>query len=216
MRLPAPPQQTRSNGFVWKGTVMATTTAPAPPIVVPALRPLYFVRFGFALIWAVVVLLTASSIGPASATLLVIYPLFDAGAAAVDARSSRASRSVVVRPLLGLYVNIAISVIAALGLVFAVSSGIPAVLRVWGVWAVVAGLVQLLVALRRRDLAGQWAMIASGGISTLAGISFVLQAAARHASLRSLAGYALLGGIFFLVSALRLGRNANRRTTGST
>ncbi|SNQ51877.1 Integral membrane protein (fragment) [Frankia canadensis] len=49
-------------------------------------------------------------------------------------------------------------------------------------------------------------MIASGAISTLAGISFLLQAATSHPSLRNLAGYALLGGIFFLVSALRLGR----------
>lgn len=173
---------------------MTTTTA----VGTPALRRLYFIRFGFALIWAVALFLTASSIGPVSTTLLVIYPLFDMAAAAVDARSSRA---------MGLYVNIAISGIAAGGLVFAVSSGIPAVLRVWGVWAVVAGLVQLIVALRRRDLGGQWAMIASGAISTLAGIWFLLQAAAPQASLRNLAGYALLGGIFFLVSALRLGRN---------
>jgi uncharacterized membrane protein HdeD (DUF308 family) len=172
---------------------MTTTTT-----VAPALRRLYLVRFGFALIWAVVLFLTASSIGPVSATLLVLYPLFDVGAAVVDVRDSRAT---------GLYVNIAISVLAAGGLVFAVTSGIPAVLRVWGAWAVAAGLVQLVVALRRRDLGGQWAMIASGAISTLAGASFFLQAAAPHASLRNLAGYALLGGVFFLVSALRLGRN---------
>jgi uncharacterized membrane protein HdeD (DUF308 family) len=53
-------------------------------------------------------------------------------------------------------------------------------------------------------------MIVSGAISTLAGISFLLQASVPHASLSNLAGYALLGGIFFLVSALRLGRNAGR------
>lgn len=189
---------------------MTTTTAPAAGTVALALRRLYFIRFGFALIWAAVLFLTASRVGPVSATLLVIYPLFDVTAAVVDARSSRASR-----PARGLYVNIAISVIAAVGLVFAATSGIPAVLRVWGVWAVVAGLVQLTVALRRRDYGGQWAMIASGAISALAGISFVLQAAAPQASLRNLAGYALLGGIFFLVSALRLGRNTSRSTGGS-
>jgi uncharacterized membrane protein HdeD (DUF308 family) len=188
---------------------MTTTTAPA--VAALALRRLYFVRLGFALIWAAVLFLTASSIGPVSAALLVIYPLFDVAAAVVDARSSRASRSV-----LGLYVNIAVSGIAAVGLVFAVTSGIPAVLRVWGIWAVVAGLVQLIVALpRRRDLGGQWAMIASGAISTLAGSSFLLRAAAPHASLSNLAGYALLGGIFFLVSALRLGQNASRSAGGS-
>lgn len=188
---------------------MTTTTAPAPAsapdAIASALRRLYFVRFGFALLWAVALFSTASSIGPVSATLLVIYPLFDVGAAVVDARSSRASGSA-----RGLYVNIAISGLTAVGLAFAVASGIPGVLRVWGAWAVTAGLVQLIVALRRRELGGQWAMIASGGISVLAGLSFLRQAAAPDPSLSSLAGYALLGGIFFLVSALRLGRNAGR------
>jgi uncharacterized membrane protein HdeD (DUF308 family) len=56
----------------------------------------------------------------------------------------------------------------------------------------------------RRRLGGQWAMIVSGGISTVAGISFVAQAGRDAASVRGLAGYALLGGIFFLASALRL------------
>ncbi|AXB44493.1 hypothetical protein [Amycolatopsis albispora] len=175
---------------------MTTTTAAAP-----ALRRLYFVRFGFALVWAVALFLTAASVGPVSATLLVLYPLFDVGAAVVDARSSRAGRSAP-----GLYVNIVISGLAAAGLAFAVTSGIPAVLRVWGVWAVTAGVVQLVVALRRRALGGQWPMITSGAISTLAGAAFFLQAA--DGSLRNLAGYALLGGVFFLVSALRLGRAA--------
>ncbi|MFF4780050.1 hypothetical protein ACFY3E_02020 [Streptomyces griseorubiginosus] len=188
---------------------MTTTTAPAPAsapdVVASALRRLYFVRFGFALLWAVALFSTASSIGPVSATLLVIYPLFDVVAAVVDARSSRASRSAP-----GLYVNMAISGLAAVGLAFAGASGIPGVLRVWGAWAVTAGLVQLIVAVRRRELGGQWAMIASGGISVLAGLSFLRQAGAPDPSLSSLAGYALLGGIFFLVSALRLRRNASR------
>jgi uncharacterized membrane protein HdeD (DUF308 family) len=188
---------------------MTTITAPIAATGAPVLRRLYFVRFGFALIWAVALFLTASSIGPVSAALLVIYPLFDVGAAILDARSSRASTATV-----GLYVNVAISTIAAVGLVFAAISGIPAVLRVWGAWAVVAGIVQLIVALRRRKLAGQWPMIVSGAISTLAGISFFVQAAAPLASLRNLAGYALLGGIFFLVSALRLGRNTSRSANG--
>lgn len=182
---------------------MTTTTAPAIATVAPALRRLYFVRFGFALIWAVALFATAKSIGPVSAALLVLYPLFDVAAAIVDARSSRTRQSPV-----GLYANIAISAIAAAGLAFAVASGIPAVLRVWGVWAILAGVVQLVVALlRRRTLGGQWAMIASGAISTLAGTSFFLQAAAPHATLTNLAGYALLGGIFFLISALRLDRS---------
>jgi hypothetical protein len=180
----------------------STTTAPAEATVATGLRRLYFVRFGFALVWAVALFATASSIGPVSATLLVLYPLFDVAVVTLDAASSRAGGSA-----LGLYVNIASSSIVVVGLVVAVNSGIPAVLRVWGIWAVVAGLAQLVVALRRRMLGGQWAMIVSGAISTVAGISFFVQAAGPHPSLRNLAGYALLGGIFFLVSALRLSRS---------
>jgi hypothetical protein len=51
-------------------------------------------------------------------------------------------------------------------------------------------------------------MIISGAISTIAGTSFVLQATQPNASLVNLAGYAALGGLFFLVSAVRLGRSA--------
>ncbi|RSM74592.1 hypothetical protein DMH04_39745 [Kibdelosporangium aridum] len=169
--------------------------------VAPALRRLYFARFGFALVWAGLLFATASKLGPVSITLLVLYPLFDVAAALVDIRSSRAAK-----PSPGLYVNIAISGLAGIGLAVAATSGIPAVLRVWGIWAVVSGLTQLVVGISRRELGGQWAMIISGAISTIAGTSFVLQAAQPNPSLISLAGYAVLGGVFFLVSAVRLRR----------
>ncbi|WP_030436752.1 hypothetical protein [Actinoplanes subtropicus] len=167
-----------------------------------ALRRLYLVRFAFALVWAVLLFVTGSGLGALSVSLLVLYPLFDAAAAVVDLRSSRSA---------ALYVNLAISSLAAVGLAVACSAGIPAVLRVWGAWAIGSGLIQLAVGVSRRHLGGQWPMILSGGISTLAGTSFILQAAADGASLRSLAGYALLGGIFFLTSAVRLGRTAVAR-----
>jgi uncharacterized membrane protein HdeD (DUF308 family) len=185
-----------------------TTTTPAATGVAPTLRRLYFVRFGFALVWSVLLFLTASSISPPAAVLLVLYPVFDVAAAVVDARSSRVD--VAGGSATGLYVNIAISALAAVGLAVALTSGIPAVLRVWGVWAVVAGIVQLVVAVRRRRLGGQWAMIASGAVSVLAGVSFFLMASRTGASLTNVGGYALLGGIFFLVSALRLGRAVGR------
>jgi uncharacterized membrane protein HdeD (DUF308 family) len=182
---------------VTTSTVAASTNA-------PALRRLYFVRFGFALVWAGLLFTSASKLGPVSVTLLVVYPLFDVAAALIDVRSSRAAK-----PALGLYVNIAISGLAGVGLAVAAASGIPAVLRVWGTWAVVSGLTQLIVGLSRRALGGQWAMIISGAISTVAGTFFVLQAAQPNASLVNLAGYAALGGLFFLVSAVRLGRFGN-------
>ncbi|MGM1064441.1 hypothetical protein [Saccharothrix sp. Mg75] len=180
---------------------MTATTAPTATGLAPALRRLYLVRFAFALAWAGSLFATASGIGPVSGALLVLYPLFDVAAAVVDARSSRTTGST-----RGLYLNIAISTLAGVGLAVAVTSGVPAVLRVWGAWAIASGIVQLVVGVGRRGLGGQWAMIASGGLSALAGTTFVLQASGEGASLGTLAGYALVGGIFFLVSALRLGR----------
>jgi uncharacterized membrane protein HdeD (DUF308 family) len=77
---------------------------------------------------------------------------------------------------------------------------------VWGTWAIVAGVLQLVVALRRRGMGGQWPMIASGALSTLAGASFIAMASADDPTVGVVAGYAVLGGIFFLASALRLRR----------
>ncbi|MFE4451221.1 hypothetical protein [Streptomyces sp. NPDC056796] len=182
---------------------MATQTSIAPAAAVPtALRKLYLLRFAFAALWAAALFATADTLGPLSATLLVLYPLFDVACAVVDVRSARANDG----PVRGLYANIALSTLTGIGLAVAATSGIPAVLRVWGLWAVTAGLVQLIVGVVRRQLGGQWAMIASGAISTLAGASFVAQASKDDASLSNLAGYAFLGGVFFLVSALRLKR----------
>ncbi|MFB9467201.1 hypothetical protein [Streptomyces cinereospinus] len=187
----------------------ASASAPAPTASDPAaLRRLYFLRFAFAAVWAVLLFASADSLDLLSATLLVIYPLFDVACAVVDVRSARANRG----PVRGLCANIALSTLTAAGLAAAATSGIPAVLRVWGVWAVTAGLVQLIVGVLRRGMAGQWPMIASGAVSTLAGGSFTARAGQDNASLSALAGYAFLGGVFFLVSALRLGQadKANR------
>ncbi|MDX3355284.1 hypothetical protein PV703_18620 [Streptomyces sp. ME01-24h] len=168
-----------------------------------ALRRLYFVRFAFALVWALVMFTMAEEITPFGAVLLVLYPAFDVGAAVYDAKVSRSTGS----PTL-LYVNVAVSSITAVGLAFACASGVPAVLRVWGAWAVVAGLVQLIVAIPRRRMGGQWPMILSGGISVLAGASFVASAGADDPTLSSAIGYAIPGAVFFMLSALGLGRAA--------
>ncbi|MBM9503278.1 hypothetical protein [Actinacidiphila acididurans] len=169
----------------------------------PALRRLYFVRFGFAIVWAALLFANRSHLGALGITLLVVYPLFDVAAAVVDMRSSGATG-----PIRGLQANIAISAIATVGLAIAGASGVPAVLRVWGAWAIVSGAVQLIVGLSRfkGTMGGQWPMMLSGGISVLAGASFILGASASNPKLTNVGGYAILGGVFFLVSALRLGR----------
>jgi uncharacterized membrane protein HdeD (DUF308 family) len=165
------------------------------------------VRFAVQIVWAVVLVLTAAAgLTPLTITLLLVYPLVDVVAALVDHRASRGTG-----PATLLVVNVVLSLLAAIGLGFAVASGIAAVMVVWGLWAITAGAVQLVVALRRRSLGGQWPMILSGGISVLAGIGFVASAMSSM-SLAGLGGYAVLGGVFFLVSALRLGRTTTRAT----
>ncbi|MEU6390430.1 DUF308 domain-containing protein [Streptomyces sp. NPDC046939] len=182
------------------------TAAPGVTNTAAALRRLYFVRFGFAIVWALVMFTMASEITPVGAVLLVLYPLFDVGAAVVDARASRATGAPGSPTVL--YVNMVVSLAAAVGVAIAAASGVPAVLRVWGAWAILSGLVQLIVAVPRRAMGGQWPMILSGAISVLAGASFVASAGADEPALTSAVGYAVPGGIFFLVSALRLGRAA--------
>src|SRR6201995_9927 len=182
-------------------TTMPTVAAPGFAAAASTLRRLYFVRFAFAIVWALVALTPAKPLGPLAATLFVLYPLFDVASAIVDARASRSTGV----PIL-LYVNIAISVLAAIGLAFAAASGVPAVLRVWGAWAIVAGLIQLIVGVPRRKVGGQWPMIISGGISVLAGGVFIATASADHPALTSAIAYAIPGAIFFLISAIRLGR----------
>ncbi|MCS0600782.1 hypothetical protein NX794_05995 [Streptomyces sp. LP11] len=181
----------------------SSIAAPARAVAdTAALRRLYLLRFAFAAVWAVLLFASADTLGPLSGTLLVVYPAFDVACAVVDIRTARANRG----PVRGLYTNIVLSTLTAAGLVAAATSGIPAVLRVWGAWAVTAGLVQLIVGVLRRGMAGQWPVIAGGALSTLAGTSFIVQAGKGDASLSTLAGYAFLGGVFFLVSALRLGQ----------
>lgn len=171
-----------------------------------ALRTLYTARFAFAIVWAVLVVVSAVALpGPLNAltaTLLVLYPVADLVAAVVDRRTSCAPA-----PTL-LVVNMVLSGLAAVGLLVAVMSSASVVLLVWGLWAITSGAVQLVVGLRRRALGGQWAMIVSGGISVLAGAAFTAQSAGSSASVVGLAGYAVLGGVFFLISALRLRRAA--------
>ncbi|WP_345366098.1 hypothetical protein [Actinoallomurus liliacearum] len=199
-------QPTGTNTLSLKGTSVDTLAGTAPTSAPAVLRKLYLLRFAFAAVWAVLLFATADTLGPLTATLLVIYPLFDVACAVIDIRSAQVNG----RPVRGLYVNIALSALTGIGLAIAATCGIPAVLRVWGAWAVTAGIVQLIVGAVRRQLGGQWAMIASGSISILAGASFVAQAGEDGASLSNLAGYAFLGGVFFLVSALRLGRTRTK------
>lgn len=170
------------------------------------LKTYYFTRAIVAAAWVV---LAFSSVGAASLAgiLLVFYPVWDALANLIDgARSGGLAKN---RTQL-------FNVVASLVVAAAVCVALPDmnhVLAVFGVWAILSGLLQLGTALRRRKVYGaQWAMILSGAQSALAGAAFIFQAQTPVVpSIATIAGYAGFGAFYFLVSALLLSIGAWRR-----
>ncbi len=73
----------------------------------------------------------------------------------------------------------------------------------FGVWAISAGLFQLLTGARRWRLGAQWAMVLSGAQSMLAGAFFLKRATdAAVPGVADIAPYAAFGAFYFLVSAI--------------
>lgn len=172
----------------------------SPTTVSGALRRLYLVRFGFTIVWAALLLLTAGTAGPFLTLLLIAYPLFDAASVLWQLRSE----NVVRRARISQWVNVIVSVLVAIALGWASTVSASIVLTVWGVWAIGAGLPQLITAIRNRRAGGQVPQMLSGGLSVLAGGAFLAQGLQGNGLIAGVAGYALLGAVFFLISAIRL------------
>ena len=181
-------------------TIALDTTTPVPGTsITQSLRTLYATRAGFAFVWAALLFTTRSP--TFAGALLVSYPAWDAALTALDLRRGAPQGRALQ------WTNFAFS--AATAVAIGLASGVVQTITVFAAWAIVAGLLQLGVGLsRRRQLGGQWAMILSGGQSALAGLSFLAMAHTPDASVQKLAPYAVFGGLYFAVSAFRLGRAA--------
>ncbi|MBB5791137.1 hypothetical protein [Jiangella mangrovi] len=180
-----------------------TTVESAPlPQLTATLRRLYLVRFAFAAAWAATLLLTAPGTGPLLTVLLVVYPLADAAAVLWQLRSDRHTPG----PRVAERINVAVSLAVAIALGWASTVSVAAALGVWGAWAATSGLAQLVAATQRRRSGGQVPQILSGAISVVAGLAFLAQSFQDADSISGVGGYAMLGGIFFLISAIRLSR----------
>jgi len=177
-----------------------TSTSASTSTFGASLRRLYFIRFAFAVIWAGLVFATVTTAGPVLTVLLVVYPLFDAGAVLWQLRANPDSQ----RSKAAEWVNIVVSVVVAIALGVASTISIAAALAVWGAWAAGAGIPQLIAAIRNRRSGGQVPQMLSGGISVFAGSGFLFQGLQGADNIAGVAGYATLGAIFFLVSAIRL------------
>lgn len=178
------------------------TDAPSPQSETRWLKSYYTLRFLFSAAWAAGAFAVGGSGVPGiAAALLIAYPAWDALANYLDARRSGGfARN---RPQAA---NAAISFATTVAVVLALGRSTDAVLAVFGIWAIVAGLLQLGAAVSRWKRSGaQWAMILSGAQSALAGSFFVVKAKAGGApALEMIAGYASIGALYFFISAFWL------------
>lgn len=190
-------------------TSSTTTTTPTPS----GLRSLYLIRVAFSLIWVALVVTTSASLVSTdrptviAAVLLVIYPLWDVIATLLERRMASTGSTDRVGTT-----NVALGLAtAAAGMIIAVFSTIGTVLLVFGIWGLLSGAIQLVVAIRRRRTVGaQWPMVISGGLSVLAGASIAAMSASATSSLSTVAGYSAFGAFWFLVSVIALSIRSRR------
>ncbi len=175
-------------------------------IYAQSLRNLYFTRTVVQLVWAGIILATAVANPPLAAGFLILYPLWDVACTLYDLRTSAETDSPTAR-----YVNVALGVLAALGIALTVFRSPQQAVVTFGAWAFAAGLAQLAVGIsRRREFGGQWAMILSGLQSTAAGIAFVSGALHGTRHIKDLGGYAIFGGVYFLIAGILLQRRLSK------
>lgn len=158
----------------------------------------YALRGLISIAWVVATLTIGSASAMVAAVLLVIYPAWDAVANVIDARRNGGLRRNPTQSF-----NTIISSLTTVAVVIALAHSTHAVLGVFGVWAVLSGLLQLATAVRRRKRAGgQWVMVISGAQSAAAGANFLREAGATELpNVVDIAPYAAFGAFYFLMSA---------------
>jgi uncharacterized membrane protein HdeD (DUF308 family) len=115
------------------------------------LKRYYFLRAGVSVAWIVAAVAVGTHSPLAAGVLLVAYPAWDALANALDARANGGLRANAPQAL-----NLAVSLLVALAVLFALQADPRRVLTVFGIWAGFAGLLQLVAGVRRwRSVGGQ-------------------------------------------------------------
>jgi uncharacterized membrane protein HdeD (DUF308 family) len=184
-----------------------STTTPQEPLQAH-LRNLYFTRTVVQLLWAGLVLVNAVSHPQLAAGLLIFYPLWDVACTVYDLRASTRSAS---GPPTAQYVNAVLGILAAIGIFLTVFKSPQQAVVTFGAWAAAAGLAQLAVGIfRRKEFGGQWAMILSGIQSTAAGLAFILGGLHGKTHIKDLGGYAIFGGVYFLIAGFFLHRKLSQ------
>ena len=165
------------------------------------LKRYYFSRAAFSIVWVAAAFTLGRGMPALAALLLVIYPAWDALANVVDARRNGGLKENSTHAL-----NVAAGGVATAAVAIALGKSMHAVLGVFGVWAILAGVFQLATGVRRWKTHGaQWAMILSGAQSALAGVFMITRANGSQAPIIiDIAPYAAFGAFYFLVSAVWL------------
>jgi hypothetical protein len=180
--------------------------APNEQLQAHLLRNLYFTRTVVQLLWAGIVIATAASNPALAAGLLILYPLWDVACTVYDLRSSTRSG-----PPTAQYINVVLGFLAAIGMSMTAFKSPQQAVVTFGVWAFAAGLAQLAVGIsRRKQLGGQWAMILSGLQSTAAGVAFILGGLHDKTHIKDLGGYAIFGGVYFLIAGFLMHRKLSQ------
>ncbi|WP_127752098.1 DUF308 domain-containing protein [Devosia sp. 1566] len=181
-------------------TDLSTSKSPIPSPT-DWLRSYYFTRAAVSIGWIAAALIIGRSNAAVAAILLVAYPAWDALANYLDAQKNGGLRSNLSQTL-----NLAVSGFTAAAVAFALGMSMNTVLVVFGIWAALSGLFQLVTAARRWRTAGaQWVMILSGAQSALAGVAFVVMAGAdTPPDITAIVPYAAFGAFYFLLSAIWL------------
>jgi hypothetical protein len=145
-----------------------------------------------ALVWAGALVLAVGSDVPttdtdlpfAAAAVLATYPLIDVVASVLTGRRLSAAVS-------------GVATVAIAATAFGADAG--ATLAAFGAWATISGALQFTTALPDRQIP----MLISGGLSTLAGLSFLAASGMTTAHIANLAGYMVVGAALYVVSAAR-------------
>jgi uncharacterized membrane protein HdeD (DUF308 family) len=136
------------------------------------LRNYYAIRFAVAAVWVATAFTLAKGMPHLAFVMLVAYPLWDAAANLVDARSNGGLANNRTQAI-----NVGVSTLAAIGVGAGATISMNAMLGVFGLWALLAGPMQLATGVRRwKRYGAQWAMILSGAQSVLAGVFMVKMA----------------------------------------
>jgi uncharacterized membrane protein HdeD (DUF308 family) len=180
-----------------------SNTAPIELLQAQSLRNLYFTRTAVQLLWAGIVLGTAAGNPALAAGLLILYPLWDVACTVYDLRSST--------PSTAQYVNVVLGSLTAIGISVTAFKSPQQAVVIFGAWALTAGLAQLAIGIRRRkQLGGQWAMILSGIQSAAAGVAFILGGLHDKTHIKDLGGYAIFGGVYFLIAGFLMHRKLSQ------